>query len=212
MIFSAVVNIHGTVDLFQQNNAHQLMWKRHRRKTQLLIGAAFYGIAKPKRAADDKDKPTAAVCHKISNGCSKRRRGHRLSLNAECGDLGSGRNFFKNALAFLCKNLFCLTRRGRIRRCLVFDLNDRELAIPLQTFGVFSDGRRKIIFFDFSDAYDRNMNHVKTPFGYASALKKPARAGFLLFYPVAAASLGGKIDLDRKIITDTALGHNVTRL
>ena len=136
MIWLSPYNPEAPINLFQQNDPHQLMWKRHCRKTELLICSGKHLFRKPQGTSDYKTQMAISLYR-------KRVKMRRQVLRRTFRSLYSQRNYIriffdciKNPSSLFFSDLPLQRFSCSVRRLFICGLNDIQRAIPAQPFAV----------------------------------------------------------------------------
>src|SRR5699024_12165357 len=95
-----------SVNLFQQNKPHHLMWKCHRGKGQCEITPLLYCLTNPERTADYKCYFTLSICRQLIQFCSKLFRAEHFSIDLQCHNERIRMNLSEDTLALFSFDRF----------------------------------------------------------------------------------------------------------
>ena len=99
MVFSSGEDVVGAVELFEQDDAHQLMREGHFGYRQAQVAVLFDCVGQTVRTADYEAEVRAAVCHSLGQVSCKLGRRILLALDAERDSIRARRYRGEYALA-----------------------------------------------------------------------------------------------------------------
>ena len=135
MVISVTIDVQGSVELFKENDAHELVGKGHGGEGETEVAGGFNVLRKPVCAADNQTDSTLTCGRGFGAQSGKIGRGKLLALDAQ-------------------RDLITLVREGGQQFFIVLQLYRSELTVSAQTLFVFFTGIAEIIFPQRAYTYD----------------------------------------------------------
>ncbi len=150
MIGFAPFDLEPTVELFQEDDPHQLMGKRKLGKADPFFGKVQDLLGKTDGSADDKDDMTDAVQRQIAEPPGHTFGVPRHALDGQGADIGSFRDLRQDPVRLLVQQLRGLSLGHVLLGLLIGYFDDIQSTICRKTLGIFRHSVFIKLFFDAS--------------------------------------------------------------
>lgn len=166
----------GSVDLFDQHEAHELVRVGQFAEGDVLVGAGEDGLAEAERTADDEDDVAFAGGAELVDFVGKLDGIVLLALDRHREDVALLGDFGEDLFAFLVLDYFHLFVAQVLGRFFVGDFDDLQLAVTAEPLRVFGDALLQIFLLQFADGDDFYVHFCSLLF-------------LLIYYPMGTGAI-----------------------
>lgn len=180
MVRMPMDNPESAVDLFDEHEAHELVWVGQFAEGDVLIRAGQDGLAEAERAADDEDNVAFAGGAEFVDFVGEFDGVILLALDCHREYVALFRDFCEDLFSLFVLDHFHLFIAQVFGRFFVPDFDDLQLAVAAEPLRVFGDSLLQIFLLQFSDRDDFYVHSFSLLF-------------LLIYYPMGTRAISQRL-------------------